>query len=437
MANRVVVGTQWGDEGKGKIVDLLASSADWVARYSGGANAGHTVKIGSKSFALHLVPTGILAPRVRCLIGSGMVIDLPRLFEEIDGLKKNRIEVEGRLFVAASAHLVLPHHKQLEARAEGRLSQNDRIGTTMRGIGPAYADKVGRRGVRTADLIDPKRLRQSVSEVMRYWDDISGGFLTDSGCLAESVIEELLSYRERLVPMLVDPSKVLDDCSRRGESVLFEGAQGILLDIDFGTYPYVTSSNGTIGGVCTGLGVPPRAIDGVLGVLKAYTTRVGDGPMPTELTDAVGERLRAAGNEFGAVTGRPRRCGWFDAVVARFAARVNGLDAVALTKLDVLDGFEEVPVCVGYRHGGVSIRDFPSDLGTLSSCEPVYDVLPGWSRPTAGVRRFEDLPAEAHRYIAHLEQVIGVPVGIVSTGPDREDTIVRPASPVSAWLGVR
>jgi len=423
MANRVVVGTQWGDEGKGKIVDLLASSADWVARYSGGANAGHTVKIGSKSFALHLVPTGILAPRVRCLIGSGMVIDLPRLFEEIDGLKKNGIEVEGRLFVAASAHLVLPHHKQLEARAEGRLSQNDRIGTTMRGIGPAYADKVGRRGVRTADLIDPKRLRQSVSEVMRYWDDISGGFLTDSGCLAESVIEELLSYRERLVPMLVDPSKVLDDCSRRGESVLFEGAQGILLDIDFGTYPYVTSSNTITGSVFTGLGVGPRAVDEVIGVVKAYTTRVGNGPFPTEATGPDGEILRDCGKEFGTTTGRSRRCGWLDLVALKYAVRIDGVTHAAITKLDVLDSFAEIPVCMEYELDGERLSDLPLDRARLGEVRPVYTKLPGWRQPTAGLTDYDDLPPAAKEYLKFICDQLEVRLLLVSTGPKRDETI--------------
>jgi adenylosuccinate synthase len=432
MANRVVVGTQWGDEGKGKIVDLLASSADWVARYSGGANAGHTVKIGSQSFALHLVPTGILAPRARCVIGSGMVLDLPRLFEEIDGLGKNGIAVDGRLFVAASAHLVLPHHKHLEARAEGERSETDRIGTTMRGIGPAYADKVGRRGVRAADLINPNKLRETVTSVMTYWDDLSVGFLTQSGCLITTVIDELMVYRERLVPMLVDPSKLLDEAMGRGESILFEGAQGILLDIDFGTYPYVTSSNTITGSVFTGLGVGPRAVDEVIGVVKAYTTRVGNGPFPTEATNADGQQLRDQGNEFGTTTGRSRRCGWLDLVALKYAVRVDGLTHVAITKLDVLDSFEEIPVCIAYELDGSRLSDLPLDRARLGEVKPVYKKLPGWKQTTFGLTDYDDLPSAAKDYLKFICDELGVRLLLVSTGPRRDETIFtnRNAHPI-------
>ena len=423
MANRVVVGTQWGDEGKGKIVDLLASAADWVARYSGGANAGHTVKIGAQSFALHLVPTGILAPRARCVIGSGMVLDLPRLFSEIDGLKANGIDSEGRLFVAASAHLVLPHHKQLEARAEDKRSATDRIGTTMRGIGPAYADKVARRGVRTADLIDPDRLRQRVSLVMDYWDDLSGGFLTRSGCTVDSVIDELMACRERLGPMLVDPSKLLDDAMRRNESILFEGAQGILLDIDFGTYPFVTSSNTITGSVFTGLGVGPRAVDEVIGVVKAYTTRVGNGPFPSEATESDCEILRKHGNEFGTTTGRSRRCGWLDLVALKYAVRIDGLTHAAITKLDVLDSFDEIPVCVAYELDGKQISDLPLDRSRLGEVKAVYKKLPGWKRPTAGLTDYDELPSAAKDYLTFVCDELGVELLLVSTGPKRDETI--------------
>ncbi len=423
MANRVVVGTQWGDEGKGKIVDLLANSADWVARYSGGANAGHTVKIGSQSFALHLVPTGILAPRARCVIGSGMVLDLPRLFKEIDGLEENGIAADGRLFIAASAHLVLPHHKQLEARAEGKRSETDRIGTTMRGIGPAYADKVARRGVRTADLIDPEKLRQRVTEVMTYWDDLSCGFLTDSDCTVESVIEELMACRERLLPMLVDPSKLLDDAMQRGESILFEGAQGILLDIDFGTYPYVTSSNTITGSVFTGLGVGPRAVDEVIGVVKAYTTRVGNGPFPSEATESDCDILREHGNEFGTTTGRSRRCGWLDLVALKYAVRVDGLTHVAITKLDVLDAFDEIQVCVAYELDGERLTDLPLDRSRLGEVKPVYEKHPGWHQPTAGLTDYDELPAAAKDYLKFICDELGVELMLVSTGPKRDETI--------------
>lgn len=434
MANRVVVGTQWGDEGKGKIVDLLSSTADWVARYSGGANAGHTVKIGTQSFALHLVPTGILAPRARCMIGSGMVLDLPQLFKEIDGLKANGISADGRLFVAASAHLVLPHHKQLEARAEGKSSETDRIGTTMRGIGPAYADKVARRGVRTADLIDPEKLRQRITATMSYWDDLSCGFLTDSGCAVESVIEELLECRERLLPMLVDPSKVLDDAMRRGESILFEGAQGILLDIDFGTYPYVTSSNTITGSVFTGLGVGPRAVDEVIGVVKAYTTRVGNGPFPTEATNSGGERLRDHGNEFGTTTGRSRRCGWLDLVALKYAVRVDGLTHVAITKLDVLDSFDEIPVCVAYELDGERLTDLPLDRSRLGEVKPVYQERPGWKQPTAGITDYDELPAAAKDYLKFICDELDVELLLVSTGPKRDETIFCKRHPQTAHV---
>jgi adenylosuccinate synthase len=337
--------------------------------------------------------------------------------------------------VSNRAHLILPYHRELDLLSEARRGER-RIGTTSRGIGPAYEDKIGRRGVRVGDLGD-RSSAAALEDAIRENVETRNRLIGDSHMDWRQVLSELRRHWDRLAPWVRDVSHYLAEARAEGKWTLYEGAQGTLLDIDHGTYPYVTSSNGTIGGVCTGLGVPPRAIDGVLGVCKAYTTRVGDGPMPTELTDDTGERLRRLGHEFGAVTGRPRRCGWFDAVVARFAARVNGLDAIALTKLDVLDGFTEVPVCVGYRNGGDVLREFPAELGTLSACEPVFDILPGWSRPTAGIQRFEDLPEEAHRYVAHLEQAVGVPIGIVSTGADREDTIVRPATPVAAWLSRR
>jgi adenylosuccinate synthase len=433
--NIAVLGAQWGDEGKGKLVDLLTPHFSIVARYQGGHNAGHTVFVGGTKFVLRLIPSGILHPTTTCVLGNGVVIDPQALFAEIDQLQSLGIQVGDRLVVSQRAHLILPYHRELDLLSEARRGER-KIGTTSRGIGPAYEDKIGRRGIRVGDLGDSSSAA-ALEDAVRENVEARNRLIGDSHMDWRTVLAQLRVAWERLGPWVRDVSLLLAEARAAGRGVLYEGAQGTMLDIDHGTYPYVTSSNGTIGGVCTGLGVPPRAIDGVLGVLKAYTTRVGDGPLPTELTDAAGERLRAAGNEFGAVTGRPRRCGWFDAVVARFAARVNGLDAVALTKLDVLDGFERIPVCVGYRQGGATLREFPGDLGTLSSCEPVYDVLPGWSRPTAGVRRFEDLPGEAHRYIAHLEQAIGVPVGIVSTGSDRDDTIVRAATPVSAWLGAR
>ncbi len=430
--NIAVLGAQWGDEGKGKIVDLLTPHFSIVARYQGGHNAGHTVYVGGTKFVLRLMPSGILHPGTTCVIGNGVVVDPGALFGEIDQLTALGIDVAGRVVVSHRAHLILPYHRELDVLSEARRGER-RIGTTSRGIGPAYEDKVGRRGIRVGDLGDPSAAA-AVEDAVRENVETRNRLIGDSHLEWRAVLDLLRQQWERLGPLVQDVSLLLARARAAGRRVLYEGAQGTMLDIDHGTYPYVTSSNGTIGGVCTGLGVPPRAIDGVLGVMKAYITRVGDGPLPTELTDDTGERLRQLGSEFGAVTGRPRRCGWFDAVVARYAARVNGLDAIALTKLDVLDGFREIPVCVGYRLGDTLFTEFPSELGALSACEPVFDVLPGWSRPTAGVRRFEDLPGEALRYIAHVEQVVGVPVGIVSTGADREDTIVRPASPVAGWL---
>lgn len=430
--NIAVLGAQWGDEGKGKVVDLLTPRFSIVARYQGGHNAGHTVYVGGTKFVLRLMPSGILHPGTTCVIGNGVVVDPSALFGEVDQLRALGIEVDGRLVVSHRAHLILPYHRELDLLSEARRGER-KIGTTSRGIGPAYEDKVGRRGIRVGDLGDPSSaaaVEEAVRENVEARNRLVGGTTMDW----RAVLSQLQEHWERLAPFVQDVSLLLARARADGQWVLYEGAQGTMLDIDHGTYPYVTSSNGTVGGVCTGLGVPPRAIDGVLGVMKAYTTRVGDGPFPTELLDDSGERLRQLGNEFGAVTGRPRRCGWFDAVVARYAARVNGLDAVALTKLDVLDGFREIPVCVAYRVRGEVVEEFPSELGTLSACEPVLDVLPGWTRPTAGVRAYEELPDEAQRYVAHLERVTGVPIGIVSTGADREDTIVRPGAPVAGWL---
>jgi adenylosuccinate synthase len=423
MTNRLVVGTQWGDEGKGKVVDLMAASVDWVARYSGGANAGHTVKAGTQSFALHLVPTGILSPCTRCVIGNGVVLDLPQFFEELKELERRGIAIGDRLYVSGSAHLVLPHHKVLEAQAENGQDTGDRIGTTMRGIGPAYADKVARRGVRTADLLEPDRLRRRVESAMRYWDDMSDGFLAKNGCTSQSVIDELLSLREDLTPMLTDASKLLNDALRRAESVLFEGAQGIMLDIDFGTYPYVTSSNTTTGGLFTGLGVPPHAIGEVVGVVKAYTTRVGNGPLPTEATDDECAVLRERGQEYGTTTGRSRRCGWLDLVGLKYAVRIDGVTHIAVTKLDVLDSFDEIPVCVEYELDGEILSEMPMDTSRLDEVKPVYQTIPGWKQRTNGLTDYDDLPQAAKDYLEFICDTLSVKLLLVSTGPKREETI--------------
>jgi adenylosuccinate synthase len=418
--NLAVLGAQWGDEGKGKIVDLLTPRFDIVARYQGGHNAGHTVYVDGTKFVLRLIPSGILHPGVDCIIGNGVVVDPQALFAEVDELAKHGIDVDGRLFVSDKAHLILPYHRDLDLLSEARRGER-KIGTTSRGIGPAYEDKIARRGIRVGDLADPKGLEESVR------DNVSARnrLVHDTTMDWELVLGQVVEISKRLTPMVRDVSLMLSEAFAAGKSVLFEGAQGTLLDIDHGTYPYVTSSNASIGGVCTGLGVGPRAIDGVLGVVKAYTTRVGEGPLPTELLDEMGKRLRDGGNEYGAVTGRPRRCGWYDAVAVRYGVRVNGLDALALTKMDVLDGIEAIQICTAYRCGARTITEFPSDLRQLSTCEPVYETLPGWTEATKGVRRFEDLPANAQRYLRRLEEVSGVPAALVSTGSERDDTILR------------
>ncbi len=418
--NLAVLGAQWGDEGKGKIVDLLTPHFSIVARYQGGHNAGHTVYVNGTKFVLRLIPSGILHRGVICVIGNGLVVDPQALFAEVDELTKHGIEVDGRLIVSDKAHLILPYHRDLDLLSEARRGER-KIGTTSRGIGPAYEDKIGRRGIRVGDLADAAALEQAVRDNVAARNRV----VQDSTMDWRPVLDQLLMYAERLKPWVRDVSLMLSESMRAGHSVLFEGAQGTLLDIDHGTYPYVTSSNASIGGVCTGLGVGPRAIHGVLGVVKAYTTRVGEGPMPTELVAEMGNRLRESGNEYGAVTGRPRRCGWFDAVVARYGARINGLDALALTKLDVLDGLEQVDICTAYMLNGRMLTEFPSDVGQLAVCTPIYESMPGWTKPTAGIRRFEDLPENARRYIARLEEVSGVPAGIISTGSERDDTIVR------------
>ena len=431
--NLAVLGAQWGDEGKGKIVDLLTPSFSIVARYQGGHNAGHTVFVAGKKFILRLIPSGILHPGIICVIGNGVVVDPQALFAEIDELSKNGIDVDGRLVISDKAHLILPYHRDLDLLSEARRGER-KIGTTSRGIGPAYEDKIARRGIRVGDLADAAALEQEVRDNVTARNRL----VQDSTMDWRPVLDQLLRYGERIRPWVRDVSLMLAQAMQAGKPVLFEGAQGTLLDIDHGTYPYVTSSNASIGGVCTGLGVGPRAIGGVLGVVKAYTTRVGAGPLPTELSGAMGDRLREGGQEYGAVTGRPRRCGWYDAVAARYGVRINGLDALALTKLDVLDGLHEIPICTAYRSGSRVLTDFPSDLVQLcelAACEPVYETMPGWSTPTKGVRRFQDLPDRARQYIARLEAVTGVPAAIISTGSERDDTIIREESIVSQWIG--
>ena len=427
--NIVVLGAQWGDEGKGKIVDLLSPHFSIVARYQGGHNAGHTVYAAGSKFILRLIPSGILQAGVTCVIGNGVVVDPQALLTEVDELERAGIRVGDRLMVSDKAHLILPYHRELDLLSEARRGER-RIGTTSRGIGPAYEDKIGRRGIRLGDLAEPALLEEAIQHNVAARNRLIGESTMDW----RVVLRDLMAGWARIKPWVTDVSLFLARARAQGRRILFEGAQGTLLDIDHGTYPYVTSSSATVGGVCTGLGVGPRAIDAVLGVAKAYTTRVGEGPLPTELLGALGEKLRESGKEFGAVTGRPRRCGWFDAVVVRYAARVNGLDALALTKLDVLDGLDQIQIGTAYRCRDAVLTELPGDLAQLASAEPVYETMPGWSRSTAGATRFGDLPEAARRYVARLEAITGVPIAIISTGSAREHTIIRDGSVASEWL---
>ena len=428
--NIAVLGAQWGDEGKGKIVDMLTPHFAAVARYQGGHNAGHTVYVHGKKFVLHLIPSGILHPGVICLIGNGVVIDPQALFAEVDELARADVGVDGRLFVSEKAHVILPYHRELDVLSEARRGER-KIGTTSRGIGPAYEDKIGRRGIRVCDVLGD---RSALADEVRENVHARNQMIKDSTLDWKPVFDQVVAFGERMRPWVTDVSLCLHTLMRADKSVMFEGAQATLLDIDHGTYPFVTSSNASVGGVCTGLGVPPRAIGGVLGVAKAYTTRVGEGPLPTELSGALADRLRESGQEYGASTGRPRRCGWFDAVVVRYSARINGLDAVALTKLDVLDGLAEVLICTGYKTSTATLAEFPADLRLLNGAEPVYERLPGWSAPTKGATRVDQLPPEAQRYVKRLEEVTGVDCAIISTGSDRAETIVKGGSVVERWL---
>jgi adenylosuccinate synthase len=426
-----VLGAQWGDEGKGKIVDLLTPNFSIVARYQGGHNAGHTVYANGRKFVLRLLPSGILHEGITCVIGNGVVVDPQALFAEIDELAGAGISIGDRLLISDKAHLILPYHRDLDLLSEARRGER-KIGTTSRGIGPAYEDKIGRRGIRVCDLLGD---RDALATEVRENVSARNRIIKETTLDWKPVYDQLLAYGDRMRPWVGDASLFLARQMADGKRVMFEGAQATLLDIDHGTYPFVTSSNASVGGVCTGLGVPPKAIGGVLGVAKAYTTRVGEGPLPTELTGALADRLRESGQEYGASTGRPRRCGWYDAVVVRYSARINGLDALALTKLDVLDGLPEVRICVGYKTSSGIVSEFPADLRLLAAAEPQYETLPGWQAPTRGATDFAQLPAEAQRYIRRLEDVSGVECAIISTGSDRNETIVKTGGAVAKWIG--
>ena len=420
----VVIGAQWGDEGKGKVTDLLGGRVSYVVRYQGGNNAGHTVITpDGRKFALHLLPSGVLSPGCIPVIGNGVVVDPKVLLSEIDGLAERGVDTS-RLLVSADAHLIMPHHRALDRVVERYLGSS-RIGTTGRGIGPAYGDKVARMGIRMQDLLDPGILRKKLDLVLREKNQVLIKVYNRMAIDAGAVVEEYLGYAERLRPFIADTGLALAKALERGDHILLEGAQATLLDVDHGTYPFVTSSNPTSGGACVGAGVPPTKITSVIGVIKAYTTRVGAGPFPTELFDAQGEHLSTVGGEFGTTTGRPRRCGWFDAVVGRYAVRVNGITDLVVTKLDVLSGLEQLPICVGYDIDGVRVEDMPMDQTAFHHATPVYEEYEGWNEDVSKCREFSELPRAAQRYLLRLEELCGARVSVVGVGPGREENIIR------------
>ncbi|OGW32978.1 MAG: adenylosuccinate synthase [Nitrospirae bacterium GWC2_56_14] len=419
----VVVGAQWGDEGKGKIIDLLTERADVVARYQGGHNAGHTVVVGMNEFILHLVPSGILHKGKKCIIGNGVVVDPAALLEEMDAMTKRGIKFDKNLLISKNAHLIMPYHKALDVASE-KLKGNKKIGTTGRGIGPAYADKINRKGIRMADLLDEKTFREKLSCNTGEANFMLERFYNAPLVNQDQVYDEYQGYARRLKKYIADTTLYLSEAIAGKKKVLAEGAQGTHLDVDHGTYPFVTSSSPTAGGACTGLGIGPNTITEVLGIVKAYTTRVGSGPFPTELNDKTGELLRERGKEYGATTGRARRCGWADTLIIRHAVRVNGMTSAAITKLDVLDTLEELKICVGYKYKGKLYEEMPSELAVLEQGVPQYITMPGWKQTTIGIKKYEDLPKKARTYVEKLCKLSGVKPSIVSTGPRRDETII-------------
>ncbi len=424
-----VVGAQWGDEGKGKIVDLLTDRVDIVARYSGGHNAGHTILVDEEKYVFHLIPSGILHRDKVCVIGNGVVLDPEAFLKEAAELEARGYGIEGRLLISEEAHLIMPYHKTIDHQSE-KLRGKRKIGTTGRGIGPAYVDKLARIGIRLVDLQDEDVFRDKLEHNLEEKNVVFKDLYGMASINVEEVFSSYLAYGRKLAPFMTDTGRYLESSVRQGKRILFEGAQGTMLDVDHGTYPFVTSSSPVAGGVCTGLGLGPSMVGRVMGVAKAYTTRVGEGPFPTELAGEVGVRLRDGGSEYGATTGRPRRCGWFDAVVIRYARRLNGLDSLALTKMDVLDDFPEIKVAVAYRRGADTIEDFPASMKVLRECQPVYRIFPGWKKSTVAARKLEDLPREARSYLDALAELAGVPVSIVSLGASREQTII------ADWLAI-
>jgi len=421
MPNTVLVGAQWGDEGKGKIIDVLARDVDIVVRFQGGNNAGHTVKVGDEKYVLHLIPSGILHEGKMCVIGNGLVVDPLALVSEISEIEKRNIKVDGKLLVSDRAQMILPTHRQLDAAREGGQGGGEKIGTTKRGIGPCYSDKASRHGLRMGDVLDPA-FPQMLESRLEEGNKLAKAF-GEKPLSTKEIVDEYSKAGARLAPLIADTVFYLNRADKAGKSILFEGAQGTMLDIDFGSYPFVTSSNATAGGACTGTGVPPHRIDRVVGVVKAYTTRVGEGPFPTELNDDIGELIRKEGQEFGATTGRPRRCGWFDVVVGKYAAMVNGIDLWAMTKLDVLDGLKTLKICVAYECDGKKYETVPANIHVLQRCKPVYEEMPGWQTSIKAVTRFDDLPKQAKAYVNRLCEITGVKLGILSVGPKRESTL--------------
>jgi adenylosuccinate synthase len=434
MTSLAVMGAQWGDEGKAKIIDYLAESADIIARFQGGHNAGHTVKINNETFIFHLVPTGVLRPEKVGVLGNGMVISPQALFSEIDRLEERGFELQNRLLISGRAHLIMPYHLWLEEWLES-LRGDSKIGTTLRGIGPAYHTKAIRSGIQVADLMDEQVFLEKLEYNLRLIEEM--GLLKGTvQANLNTIATEILPYTERFHGMVCDVSRYLVEAMASGRRVLFEGAQGALLDVDHGTFPYVTSSNCTVGGICTGLGIPPRSIGKVIGITKTYVTRVGGGPMPSELHNAEGDRLREVGREFGSTTGRPRRCGWLDLVALRYAHQLNGFDALAVTKLDVLDTFSEVQVCTGYRCRGELLSDYPLETWVLEECTPEFEVFPGWMCSTTHCRTFDSLPPKAREYLQWISDFVGVPLSLISLGPERGKMAFWPQNPLveDGWI---
>lgn len=422
MSTVVVLGAQWGDEGKGKVIDLLSARADMVVRYQGGNNAGHTVKVGDEVFKLHLIPSGILSEGVTCVIGNGVVVDPGVLISEMDSLAERGISLD-RFVVSENAHVIMPYHKVLD-RLQEESKGAEKIGTTGRGIGPCYTDKVARYGIRVADLVDPDALSERLDLALPYVNSLIENVYGAEGFTKEQIMAEVIPQADRLKAMVVDAAVLVNEAIDAGKRVLFEGAQGTLLDVDHGTYPFVTSSSPTAGGACTGSGVGPTRIDKAIGVAKAYTTRVGEGPFPSELKDSVGDWIRERGNEYGTTTGRPRRCGWIDTVMLRYAARINGLTSLSLMHLDTLAGLEKVQICTAYEVDGKRLQNFPSNLKVLSKCRPVLEELDGWNGDLSGAQCLDDLPSNARRYIDRISELVGIPVTIVSVGGRRSETII-------------